>query len=207
MGLIEADDMRLYMEVLGRRAIDLRDFELREVDLTDPGSDELLPMKGYVEVHCRSTQQRREYPTGDATAWVPAFERDLLAGRFARPDGAPAPPDPAAAREPPAGAGANLVLIISPDPGDVRALRQALSSAVDGPFDVEDVPTLECGLRRIAQRGIDAILLDLVLPDSRGLASFERVHYSGNHSPDHPIHAWANSMAPMREASTGLLKK
>lgn len=83
MRLIEPDDMRRYAEVLHAHSCDAAEFELREVDLTDPGSDELLPIKGYVEIRCRLTDRCREYPTGDGTAWVPAFERDLLAGRFA----------------------------------------------------------------------------------------------------------------------------
>lgn len=82
MGLIEPDEMRLYAEVLNARSWNPADFELREVDVTDPGGDELLPIKGYVEVRYRPTACCREYPTGDGTAWVPAFERDLIAGRF-----------------------------------------------------------------------------------------------------------------------------
>lgn len=83
MKLVEADEMKRYTDILDARSWDPGDFELREVDLTDPGSDELLPLKGFVEVCCKSTSRCREYPTGDGTAWVPAFERDLLAGRFA----------------------------------------------------------------------------------------------------------------------------
>lgn len=83
MKLIEPDEMRCYAEVLHAHARNAAEFELHEVDVTDPGSDELLPIKGYVEIRCRSTQRCREYPTGDGAAWVPAFERDLLAGRFA----------------------------------------------------------------------------------------------------------------------------
>jgi len=66
------------------------DFELHEVDITDPGSDELLPIKGYVHILCKSTTQSREYPTGDGTAWVSAFERDLVAGRFGNYPAVPA---------------------------------------------------------------------------------------------------------------------
>lgn len=183
MGLIEADETRRYLEVLRVRSIDPEDFELLEVDLTDPGSDELLPVKGYVDVRCKSTGCRREYPIGDATAWVLAFERDLLAGHFSRPDAAGAPRSPEPVPEPPGSTMANRILIISPDPEDVRTLRHALGSAADGPFVVEDAPTLASGLRRIEQRGIDAILLDLGLPDSQGLASFERVHAAARHTP------------------------
>lgn len=82
MSLIEPDEMKRYAETLHARSCDAADFELNEVDVTDPGSDELLPIKGYVVICRTSTGRCREYPTGDGTAWVPAFERDLLAGRF-----------------------------------------------------------------------------------------------------------------------------
>ena len=59
MGLIEPDEMRQYLEVLAVRSVDPLDFELLEVDLTDPASDELSPMKGYVDIRCRSTGRRK----------------------------------------------------------------------------------------------------------------------------------------------------
>lgn len=183
MGLIEPDEMRQYLEVLAVRSMDPLDFELLEVDLTDPASDELSPMKGYVDIRCRSTGRRREYPIGDATAWVPAFERDLLAGHFSRQAAAGGPRSPEQLPDPSGSATANRILIISSDSDDVRTLRHALGNAADGPFAVEDAPTLASGLRRIRQRGIDAILLDLALPDSQGLASFEQVHAVARHTP------------------------
>jgi hypothetical protein len=82
MKLIEPDDMLRYGQVLSARSYDPADFELHEADTTDPCSDELYPFKGYVDILRFSTAQRREYPTGDGTAWVDAFERDLAAGRF-----------------------------------------------------------------------------------------------------------------------------
>jgi diguanylate cyclase (GGDEF)-like protein/PAS domain S-box-containing protein len=78
---------------------------------------------------------------------------------------------------------ANRILIISSGPGDVDTLRQALGNASDGPFIVEDASTLAGGLHRIAQGGIDAILLDLHLPDCAGLESFDRVRVAARHLP------------------------
>jgi len=82
MELIEPDEMLQYVHVLRAWSCDPADFELHQVDTTDPGSDELCPFKGYVDIRRKSTAQHREYPTGDATAWVASFERDLAAGRF-----------------------------------------------------------------------------------------------------------------------------
>jgi diguanylate cyclase (GGDEF)-like protein/PAS domain S-box-containing protein len=76
----------------------------------------------------------------------------------------------------------NRVLIISPSAEDVRALDCALGIAHDGPFDVESVCTLADGLQRLRQGGIDAILVDLTLPDAQGLACFDRLHDMAPHT-------------------------
>ena len=60
----------------------LGSYKLHEVDRTDPCSDEFYPFKGEVDICPFSTAQRKEYPAGDRAAWVEAFERDLVAGRF-----------------------------------------------------------------------------------------------------------------------------
>ena len=78
---------------------------------------------------------------------------------------------------------ANRILIISSDADDVDTLRQALGNASDGPFDVENVASLAGGLDRIGQGGIDAILLDLHLPDSHGLACHDRIFAAARHTP------------------------
>lgn len=82
MRLIEPDELNQFAEILKRRSCSLADFELHERDITDPKSDELTPMKGYVEIHRKSSNAVREYPTGDGSAWVADFERDLAAGHF-----------------------------------------------------------------------------------------------------------------------------
>jgi len=84
MELIEPDEMRRYAYILNAGSCNVGDFELYEVDTTDPMSDELLPIKGYVHVLCRSTAFWKEYPIGDGTAWVSAFERDFVAGKFGK---------------------------------------------------------------------------------------------------------------------------
>jgi diguanylate cyclase (GGDEF)-like protein/PAS domain S-box-containing protein len=72
---------------------------------------------------------------------------------------------------------------MSPDTQDIRTLRQALGHASDGPFDVESVPTLAQGMERIRQGGIDAILVDLTLPDCHGLTCFDQIHDVAHHTP------------------------
>ena len=54
MRLIEADELREFSEILKNRSCSLEDFELHELDTTDPKSDELSPLKGYVEIRRKS---------------------------------------------------------------------------------------------------------------------------------------------------------
>jgi PAS domain S-box-containing protein len=75
------------------------------------------------------------------------------------------------------------VLVLSSSADDVRILRQALGNARDGPFDLEDAATLADGLRRVRRGQVDAILVDLLLPDSQGLACFDRLHAAARHIP------------------------
>jgi hypothetical protein len=82
MRLIEADELERFTEILKNRSCSFADFELHDLDMTDPKSDELWPMKGYVEIQRKSKDVIREYAIGDGTSWVSAFEKDLDTGRF-----------------------------------------------------------------------------------------------------------------------------
>ena len=64
------------------------------------------------------------------------------------------------------------VLLFEDNPIHARLLQNYL---LKPEFTVEAVDHLAAGLARLEAGGIDAILLDLVLPDSQGLATFERV--------------------------------
>ncbi|MBI3285538.1 MAG: transcriptional regulator [Burkholderiales bacterium] len=77
MKLIEREEQKRFDTLLKNRSMSPADFELHEVDLTDPKSDELLPLQGYVEVHRKSTDKTREYPIGDGMSWVRGFQNDL----------------------------------------------------------------------------------------------------------------------------------
>ena len=75
------------------------------------------------------------------------------------------------------------VLLIGQDPADAGAVREALAGAQDDSFTVECVTRLSEGLDRLSRSGIAAVLLDLNLPDSQGLASFEQVWRAAPHVP------------------------
>ena len=68
------------------------------------------------------------------------------------------------------------VLLIEDNPGDARLIRELLAEVEGAPFDVYHTDRLSAGLERLAQGDIDVILLDLSLPDSKGLDSLGKLH-------------------------------
>jgi len=68
-----------------------------------------------------------------------------------------------------------LVLMIEDSAVDAVVIRGMLSKVQATRFDVESAKTLAEGLARLEEGGVDVVLLDLMLPDSHGLESFQRV--------------------------------
>ena len=68
------------------------------------------------------------------------------------------------------------ILLIEDNPRDTQTLREMLAKATNAPLDLECADRLSTGLKRLAQGGIDLVLLDLFLPESRGLKTLRRVH-------------------------------
>ncbi|HKS65971.1 MAG TPA: ATP-binding protein [Candidatus Acidoferrales bacterium] len=66
------------------------------------------------------------------------------------------------------------VLLVEDNPGDARLIRESLTEMGRDPFDLETADRLATALRRLAEGGIDAVLLDLALPDSKGKETFTR---------------------------------
>jgi diguanylate cyclase (GGDEF)-like protein/PAS domain S-box-containing protein len=75
------------------------------------------------------------------------------------------------------------ILLIGRDSGDGRSIRAALADGPGGPFVVEVVAHLADGLERLHDSGVAAVLLDLDLPDSRGIVTFEAVLKAAPHVP------------------------
>ncbi len=69
----------------------------------------------------------------------------------------------------------HVVLILTAVSADAQQLQQCLAEARDGPFDVVVTGTLAQALDTITTTHIDAALADLCLPDSQGLATFDRL--------------------------------
>lgn len=75
------------------------------------------------------------------------------------------------------------VLLIEDNPGDVALIRTMLSGARGLPVSLQCADRLATGLERLAQGGIDLVVLDLNLPDSAGLATISHVHARAPHVP------------------------
>jgi len=81
------------------------------------------------------------------------------------------------------------VLLIEDNEDDVLIIRETLAevrgaSLPAGTFDLEWAHRLSAGLERLAEGGIDVVLLDLGLPDSQGMETFRKAH---TQAPEAPI--------------------
>jgi DNA-binding NarL/FixJ family response regulator len=77
-----------------------------------------------------------------------------------------------------------ILIFIEDNPGDALIIREFLVEEAPNFFQIERYEQLEPGLQRLDEGGVDVILLDLFLPDSQGLDTFQRVY---ERHPDIPI--------------------
>jgi len=76
------------------------------------------------------------------------------------------------------------ILLIQNNPTVAGQIGVALAAADAGSFKVEWARQLSQGLERLSKKGIAAVLLDLSLPDSEGVETFDKLFAA---SPDVPI--------------------
>ena len=75
------------------------------------------------------------------------------------------------------------VLLIEDNDAEARVFQAMLAQEADPAFTVEHLSTLGAALERLARGRLDAILLDLSLPDSQGLKTFEQLHRAVSATP------------------------
>jgi len=73
------------------------------------------------------------------------------------------------------------VLLVEDNSGDALLVREALEAA--GRFELTHAGRLAAGLAAIRSGGIDAVLLDLLLPDSSGLETVRAIRDASPHLP------------------------
>jgi two-component system, cell cycle sensor histidine kinase and response regulator CckA len=75
------------------------------------------------------------------------------------------------------------VLLVEDGEAEARLIQELLAEARGMSFDVERVETLAAGLHRLKSGGIDLVLLDLGLPDSKGLETIRTMTAGGQNLP------------------------
>jgi diguanylate cyclase (GGDEF)-like protein/PAS domain S-box-containing protein len=75
------------------------------------------------------------------------------------------------------------VLVIENDTATVGVIREALADGRNDSFNIECAVTLSDGLERLTAGGIKAIMLNLFLPDSRGIETFNKVFLLAHQIP------------------------
>ncbi len=66
------------------------------------------------------------------------------------------------------------VLLVEDNPGDARLIQESLTDLSGNSFELETTDRLTSALLRLSAGGIDAVLLDLALPDSKGRDTFSK---------------------------------
>jgi len=74
-------------------------------------------------------------------------------------------------------------LLVEDNPGDARLIELMLAEADGEVFEVRHAARLEDALRQLGNGGVDVVLSDLSLPDSRGIDTFLRLHARAPHVP------------------------
>ncbi len=92
------------------------------------------------------------------------------------------------------------ILLLENDPAVADKIRAALAVADSGSFDVEWVRQLSEGLERLSKKGIDAVLLELSLPDSHGIETFDKLF---SVAPDVPILILGNRNEALAKEAVG----
>ena len=75
------------------------------------------------------------------------------------------------------------ILLIENRPAAADQIRAALGEAGSGAFDVEWVRLLSEGLEHLRKKGIAAVLLELDLPDSHGIETFDKLFAAAPNVP------------------------
>ncbi|HSI11986.1 MAG TPA: PAS domain S-box protein [Chthoniobacter sp.] len=79
--------------------------------------------------------------------------------------------------------GPTRVLLIEDNSMDARLMEMLLTKATPGQYEIERVERLKDGIERVKRGGVDVILLDLNLPDSRSSETFMNLHACATEIP------------------------
>jgi diguanylate cyclase (GGDEF)-like protein/PAS domain S-box-containing protein len=92
------------------------------------------------------------------------------------------------------------ILLIENDPAVSKTIHAALAEKGSGSFDVEWVRQLSDAVVRLRKKGIAAVLLNLSLPDTRGIETFDKLFAA---TPDVPILILGNGDEALAKEAVG----
>lgn len=75
------------------------------------------------------------------------------------------------------------ILLVEDDPNDARRLRELLAEETTFGFELREVASMSAAESYLAVERFDIIVLDLFLPDSSGMETYERTRVSAPHTP------------------------
>ncbi len=78
---------------------------------------------------------------------------------------------------------ATRLLLIDDNAGDAELTSEWLALAPSQPFEILHAASLAEGLQRLSHEPVDVVILDLNLPDSRGLSSLDRLRPAAGGAP------------------------
>ena len=76
------------------------------------------------------------------------------------------------------------ILLIESDPSVAEAIQGALANSRTGSFDLERVCRLSDAIALLSKKGVGGVLVNLSLPDSLGIETFDKLH---GVAPDVPV--------------------
>ena len=95
------------------------------------------------------------------------------------------------------------ILLVEDNPAEAQALIKALADPRAGSYDVEWVKLLAEGLQRLKSGGISIILLDLFLPDSQGVETFDKLFQTAPRVPILVLSSLADESAAEEACQSG----
>jgi len=75
------------------------------------------------------------------------------------------------------------IVLVEDNPGDVKSIKEMLNELDDTKYDIYHTTRLDNGLKILVKDDFDLILLDLCLPDSEGMDTFNIIKYNADDIP------------------------
>ena len=95
------------------------------------------------------------------------------------------------------------ILLVEDDPDDVWVMRNLLSDRWDAPFELVQVELLSAAIERCAEDAFDVVLLDLTLPDSKGLETFFAMYAHAEGVPIVVLSGYSDEASAVKAVQAG----